>query len=289
MLACHGSGSDTADHESPAPLFPQADLPGEWAQVSLGGVSACALDTGGQALCWGSVDSPGSERLSAVGVMNESACGVLESGGVTCWGREIAEVPEGDWRALAISVDDFSACALTDLGTVVCWGEGEFEGMPADVSFVSADSSDTHVCALAATNARSCWGSDAHGGSASDPGYGPSGEMSEISVGHWWNCGKLVDSEIACWNDEEEVRIGSIESAHVRMDDDGAWAGVCWLEGTQIACHDLDDDSSYGAIAEQVPALSFQSVDVGANVVCGVKSDGTITCVGDAGRISEMP
>jgi hypothetical protein len=56
-----------------------------------------------------------------------------------------------------------------------------------------------------------------------------------------------------------------------------------------VIASDLVEGSSYSLMAQQVSDTSFSGVDVGANFICGLRTDGAITCVGSAARIDEMP
>ena len=82
-------------------------------QIEVGLGHACAIDAGGQVICWGD-DSSGqvsdwgrwryqSQRFDSVSAGNFLTCGILTNGSVTCWGypeREDgshAETTNEDW------------------------------------------------------------------------------------------------------------------------------------------------------------------------------------------------
>ncbi|HUF81743.1 MAG TPA: hypothetical protein VMN03_11445 [Burkholderiales bacterium] len=79
--------------------------------VSGGPVTACGLDQGGRAWCWG-LDETG--QLGR-GVLSEDLCD-----GHRC-AREFVPVA-GDLRFKSISAGTYHSCALTDAGEAYCWG-----------------------------------------------------------------------------------------------------------------------------------------------------------------------
>ena len=105
---------------------------GPWAAISVGyfpggGVAAnvCALDTGGEARCWGSNYGGQSEappgRYTAVSTSGVHACALTDGGAIAYWGRgRAADAPPGRYTALSVRSDH--SCAITAAGGAVCWG-----------------------------------------------------------------------------------------------------------------------------------------------------------------------
>ena len=147
-----GNGTLIASSATPVQV---SNLSGATA-ISAGGVSACALLTGGTVECWGDDDRgelgngiliansatpvqvSNLSGATAISVGDGSACALLTGGTVECWGdNESGQLGTGTLivnsttpvqvsnlsDATAISVgDDSSACALLSSGTVNCWG-----------------------------------------------------------------------------------------------------------------------------------------------------------------------
>ena len=128
------------------------DLPeGEFVQVYAGSPS-CALDTGGELVCWGGVerrslpDAPaGSFSMvsvaagpgSGLGFGADYACGLRTSGEIACWAASFgqgsnfgqADPPEGSF--VSVSAGAERACVIDADGRAVCWGNSEFQPDPA--------------------------------------------------------------------------------------------------------------------------------------------------------------
>jgi alpha-tubulin suppressor-like RCC1 family protein len=215
-----GSGS-VGDNETPAAI-PPVQLGGAAEMIASGYVASCAILTGGSVRCWGSgdrgqlgtgnediigddehpasippVDLGGTATAISVGggSLGGSACAILTSGAVRCWGSGASlpiqgpatppdvgddEAPSsvpafelGGRSAVAISAGNGSTCGLNDLGEVYCWGRGRASRLstgtgalppsPTKVDLggkkvVSVDLGDSHACVVFEDGGLTCWG-----------------------------------------------------------------------------------------------------------------------------------
>lgn len=120
----------------------------------------CALDPGGQVLCWGRNDSgqlgdgtttdrataapvAGISDASAVSAGQDHACAIVGTGSVKCWGEndegQLGDGTSGNYRTSPVTVPGLTdvvklamtwnnTCALRAVGEVRCWGFGGVNG-----------------------------------------------------------------------------------------------------------------------------------------------------------------
>jgi hypothetical protein len=243
--------------------------------ISAGGDFACALLSGGIVECWGENSSgelgngttTGPETcantnplfggdvacsttpvavsgLSGVTAISAggagSACALLSSGTVDCWGANTfgelgngtttsSSVPvavSGLSGVTAISAGAGSACALLSGGTVECWGDNQDgvlgNGMTASSSTPVAVSGlsgvtaisvgDGSVCALLSGGTVECWGYNAYGvlgngmttNSSTPVAVSGLSGVTAISVGeNQTACARLSSGSVQCWGDNQ--------------------------------------------------------------------------------------
>jgi alpha-tubulin suppressor-like RCC1 family protein len=196
QVFCWGAIDSTSEMPNPPTVVAPADVTGGWAaDVDLGFTSACALDPAGSVYCWGNnaygqVGLPPSTAPSqpdpilvggidgavSVAVASESACALLSSGSVLCWGRGDSlgagpgtMDPHPDPIAVA-GISDASAidalggsCAIHGADRrVSCWTDApeEVSGVSGVVDLAVGAS---HRCAALTDGSVVCWGSNSHG------------------------------------------------------------------------------------------------------------------------------
>ena len=157
-------------------------------QVSADFDFACAIRTGGTAVCWGSdiatqAEAPSGTftEVSAGGLEDLSfACGVRTTHKLVCWGTDEnkeAEPPAGQFTV--VSVGDSFACAIRSGGDLVCWGQIP---RPPSGQFSDLSAGQGYACAIRISGTLTCWGNVPAGGA-------PKGEFKEVSSGDGFACG----------------------------------------------------------------------------------------------------
>jgi cysteine-rich repeat protein len=353
-LSCWGNGDDgrtgyaseeNIGDDEPAGSFGFVDIGGPVINVITGISHTCTLFAGGEVRCfgrpfngqlgYGNVDIIGDDELpSSVGFLDFGepvtqifanggafhSCGLLQSGGLVCWGREAdgrlgyalgpAQQDVGDnetpaqWLALhgpvqvggtvTQVVTGFAhTCALLDDGTVRCWGESN--------------------------NGQLGYGNNIRIGDDETPASaGPvpvGGTVTQLAAGFTHTCAILTTGQIKCWGKGNEGRLGYGNVAWVGLVNTPASVGFVDVGGTPISiaagsahtCALLDDATvrcwGWGArgqlgygnatnIGDNETPASAGPVSVGGNVVaigadghhtCVILDDGMIRCWGDAG------
>ena len=236
----------------------------EWAvsAISNGFDYSCTLLNSSAVKCWGTNDygnlgdGTTTQRLtpvtvsglgsgvSALAAGNRTACAVLDTGAVRCWGRnDYGQVGTGATSAdvstpftvpglsgvSAVSVGAHFSCALLRTGAVKCWGRGGHVGdgtsspryTPVDVVGLSSGviaiaSGNYHTCAVLNTGAVRCWGQDGrgavgNGGGGNSPGQitGLSAPAIGITGGDRHSCALLSTGGVQCWGWNDQGALGN--------------------------------------------------------------------------------
>jgi alpha-tubulin suppressor-like RCC1 family protein len=272
-------------------------------QVSAGGRSTCAAMEDGTVNCWGHTILTASASASttksaltpepirgiddavAVATGNATACALLRTGAVSCWGQnsvgqlgtggiafETADSAEpvsvllssGD-VAVSLGATSGNACAVLASGRVKCWGS-DFETTPVDVGFegaVGVGTSDSLTCAWNAQGELHCYGSSA------DAVLGPESDESA----------SLVPTPVQ--------GIGSVREVAVN----GGY--VCFLDRDTSLVHctgrngsgalgdpSLVADSWYAPVA--VVGLSdVSALATASGYTCALRTEGSVWCWGN--------
>ena len=311
-------------------------------QISAGGNHTCALTGLGKVFCWGEgsngqlgngadadlnrvdsgkpvEDENGNALTGIIQISAGSAhtCALTEEGGVLCWGNGIngrlgnncdssctdknhavAVVEEdGSTDPLAgivqISAGDLHTCALTDGGEVLCWGEGSY-GRLGNHGIASKDHP---VNALNLDNSST-----------------PVSEIVQISAGNSHTCALTVDSNVKCWGNGTDGRLGddgtsTRQRAVVVVDGDNSstplsgivqisagnihtcaltsgggvkcWgagtAGILGNDGTDQKEHPVDVVDGNGS---STPLANISQISAGDGRTCAVTSGGGVKCWG---------
>ena len=323
-VSCWGTDTFGATGNGPAtgvldsPPEPIA-LTGSAVQISVGGVTACALSANGLVRCWGAdfhgvlgngagsaqVDAPGAPialpapgTAAQVTVGLEHACALLTDGNVTCWGGDT----EGQLGNGAPSGNETSPPAPITL--------------PAPGTAVSIDTGPQHVCAVLTGGAVTCWGLDSDGqlgngaaGSQTSPPAPialPGGaSATSVSVGDRHSCALLTTGAVACWGNDDFGQMGDstdlgnhetatlvpLPGAAAELDAGGDTTCVvligggvsCWGAGGagQVGTGDVNsaNDAASAPLALPGPGTA-EHISVGVETVCAVLTDFTFSCWG---------
>ena len=138
----------------------RAAAPMRFASLSPAQLHSCALDTSGQAWCWG---------FGVGGQLGDGRAVDSRTPVAIAGGHRFVQIDAGRWSLLS--------CALDDAGAAWCWGPGDSGGLgdgttngakvPVRVlaaqPFVAVGAGDGHACGLDAAGQAWCWGRNAYG------------------------------------------------------------------------------------------------------------------------------
>ena len=260
--------------------------PGEptYRAISVGYLHNCAVTVAGQAVCWGSSQSPGGGGpppdlrrgqddppegdFLDIAAGNWHTCGLRADGSVVCWGsshKGQATSPGGEFAD--ITAGDNHTCGLRPGGEVVCWGDLNYYGVrlgPPEGEFVSIASGDNSTCGVRSGGAVECWG-------GAIPS--PRGDFITFEIGGNDACGITTDSMVVCqgWSGSQthaswvgplaDLSMGGNHSCGIRADG----SILCWGGST---------------IQDTPPGGRFKVVSAGRDRTCALRTDGTAVCWG---------
>ncbi len=249
---------------------------------------------------------PGLSDVRALGVGERHACAVNNGGQVLCWGDDqngqlgdgtagspsIRATPApvlGVTGAVDVAAGPDHSCALIDDGSVQCWGNDTggvlgdgLVGSPtirafaADVAGLSGAQSIAagadSTCVALTSGGAACWGADSVGqlgdGSPNNSFQpnpssvvGTSG-LTTVGAGHYFNCAVASNGAAVCWGRDFYGELG---------------------DGTVAA-------PSTNPAPVGVAGLSdAKSIDGGAGHACAVRATGRVVCWGsdNAGQLGD--
>lgn len=243
-LDCRFLSEDTTNYgqnEAPA---------GDYADVSVGNFSMCAVDRGGALSCWGgdgltipvAPAPPGS--WVDTDVEDDGACAIAADHSVTCWGNATEQLttPPSVTNAASVSRLGLNSCLLDTAGKVTCWGQmaNGVEGyvLPPDGKWTSLVGQGYNGCVLDSDGYASCFGLE----STDVPGATPtSTQFDRLTLGWRHACGITRAGPTVCWGSD--------------------------TRGQTVP-----------------PAREFVDLASGSYFSCGMEGDGTITCWGCGGE-----
>jgi alpha-tubulin suppressor-like RCC1 family protein len=254
---------------SPAPVAVTA-LSASVVSVAAGDGETCVVLAGGTVACWGE---------NASGQLGDgSTTGPETCSGPTIACSTTPAIVSGLSGATTVSTNGTTACAVLSSGAVECWGSN-FVGNPGGSSVPTTVSGLTpatavavgeaaYACALLLDGTIQCWGGDAYGalgnGSIMDsttpvPVSGVTSAVA-IAAGQHHTCALMADGSVACWGDNEFGELGLGTSS-----------------GPQ-ACANSDPCAMTPV---KVPNLSgVTAIAAGETDTCALLSDGTVRCWG---------
>ncbi len=203
-------------------------------QVSVGSSHSCAIESDGNAFCWGG-----------------DASGQLGNGGASAGSQTPVQVLRGTQAGTSsflqnltqISAGLAHSCAVISDGSAFCWGDDSFGQLgngtenesqaPVQVSGVGGagvlqnvtqiSTGDAHGCAVTSDGSAFCWGDDTFGqlgngaGNESQTptrvlGVGGAGflqNITQISAGNAHGCAVMSDGSAFCWGADGSGQLGN--------------------------------------------------------------------------------
>lgn len=210
---------------------------GTFADVAAHRMEACALDGGGEIQCWG--DTSGSAPDGPFSAL-DVGCAVDADGDIQCWdGTDEAELPQGQFQAVS------GSCAIDTDDQLRCWGDGD--AYPDGESVTAVVGGSSTGCAIGEGGAIQCWGDDTHG--RTNP---PEGNFTALTWGVFHACAVGEGGDIDCWGME------NVDDEFIDVEFD-----------QHLPDQYLDQDAT------------FTDVAAGQNHTCALDTDGYIHCWGD--------
>lgn len=282
---------DTGDFPSPQRVGAE-----RWIRVSAGSEHSCGIKANGKAYCWGKgyygrlgtggeddtrapleLSLPTATTFRSVSAGVQSSCAISVAGDLYCWGRnEYGELGIGTLASTPLPTEVSSNWSSVELsgtscgernGALYCWGKNEFgqlgnpQATPLAVYPKPVDASTWKVvalgqdrsCAIDGTNRPFCWGSNL--------GFG-------LGLGL----------------NEREHR-----SSPTLIENQTNWLGIaagqflgCGLHTSGLICWGSDGVLPYGNTPYTITAGAWTLVAPSDDFICGLKSDGSLFCWGDA-------
>lgn len=279
----------------------QVGAASDWAAVSAGGASTCAVRTSGGLFCWG---------------LNNK--GQLGNGTRTLSPRPVQVGTARTWRS--VDAGWFTTCALRANQTLWCWGDNKHGQVgigthtrrwrPAQLpgtGWTSVSVMGWHACATKSDGSLWCWGRNTFGqlgdGTTSDrttpTRVGTRSDWASVSTSWSHTCAVDLAGAAWCWGRDDERQLGdgtrAPSSVPVKVPGLPPVRQVAAGEGFTCAlepagarwCWGSDD---YGALGDEVrqdaPAPvqldgSYQSLTAGWMHQCGLRMSGASRCWGN--------
>lgn len=240
--------------------------------VSAGTAHSCGLKEQGTVRCWGHNSSgqtnvvPGS--YAAISAGGSHTCALRDDGTVACWGAQTT-APGGMFKSIAAGMDH--TCGILENDTLTCWGNNGYGQTSYPLGQYGSITSGMFVsCALSLPQLTvSCWGDSSHGLM-----FPPQGSFEQIDLGDRHACG-LSGGSLTCWGDN---MYGQFPPAG------GSWVALsagqyhtCGVDQYGVTCW----GDNVLLQAEPHPS-TFSAVSAGGYHTCALKTNGAISCWGDA-------
>ncbi len=273
---------------------------------------ACALDSSGQAHCWGRNaagtlgDSTAANSSVPVNVFqpglsftylssgSQHNCALTSSGQAYCWGYNadgrlgdstlvmplipVAVLPLGGVAFTTVSAGGMHTCGLNSGGQAYCWGNNAWGQIGDSTTTYAASPTAVHQSGVtytqvAAGNNHSC-ALDGGSGQAYCWGYGGSGALGNNS---------LLGSKIPVTVQQGGVSYTAVftEYDHTCALDSGGQA-YCWGNNANSQLGDGTTTTRKTPVSVSQPAgVTFATLALGTNFSCGLTSGGQAYCWGN--------
>ena len=238
---------------------PDAEVPESggptYRSVSAGDLYTCAVSTDGEAVCWGSSQSPEGSLWGG------SPSGTRMPPDLR---RRANNPPEGEF--LDIAAGRFHACGLRAGGSVVCWGSsGKGQATSPGGEFAAISAGEYHTCGLRPGGAAVCWGEIYYRGVSSGA---PEGAFASIASGHNSSCGIRADGSVECWGGGKPSPPGEFISYDIGAHD------ACGITvSLEVVCQ-----SVFGSVSTLSWTGPMTALSMGVTHGCGIRPDGSLVC-----------
>jgi alpha-tubulin suppressor-like RCC1 family protein len=242
----------------PIPIFAG---PTSFQAIASGQDFTCALDSGGQAWCWG--DDSGGQLGSMFAA--PSMCAVSSQVSVPCSLYPLPVAGQHTFQSITAGFD--FTCGIDTTGVAWCWGADtlgelgitggpfpqEVGGIPFGNAhkFSSLSAGGHHACGVTTDQKLFCWGSNQSGelGIGSTNPAGPPSlvnipgetQVTAVAAGRFHTCAITGDAAMFCWGDDGSGELGidfrSITSAGCKNSPTNLIQGTdfCMLTPVQVS------------------------------------------------------
>lgn len=254
----------------------------DFASISAGDSTACAISLGGRAYCWGK----GTQGAIGNGTVANRVAPTLVTSALSF---------------TSVSVGGGHACALTSTNTAYCWGADSLgqlgdarrinsttpipvSGGGGGATFTNISAGYRHTCAVAPDGTGFCWGDNTFG-QLGDGTLAPSEtpvqvaggvRFSSISAGGDHTCGVTTSGAAVCWGSDISGQLGNGVVG-------GLSATPVAVLGGQIFSR---ISASTGTTTSTVDTLGVVTrFKEGSGHTCALSTTGGIFCWGDDGDL----
>ncbi len=200
---------------------------------------------------------------------NNGTCGIHENGTAECWGEDVdlgMLPPDGPLLDIAVA---HLVYGIDEAGELVVGPERDDGVIALDLSglndgtrYVDVAAGSAWVCGLTDSGAIRCTGSSPVVSAVS--GWGG---FAQISGGSWYLCGRYEDGSASCWDldSEQTDRLGPYTTL------DSGQRGACGIA-------DFQDLRCWGDVYVSDDLGPFKDVSVGTAITCVIDLSSDIRC-----------
>ena len=222
----------------------------------------------------------GADAGSSLGLGSDFSCALDSEGEAFCWGRNdygMTTPAQGPFLSLG-TADHFSMIAARVEGGIAGWGScsGHECSSPSDDVFNVVSAGWDYSCGITVDGELLCWGDK-----ADDYIMGlesATGEYVDVDTASLYMCAVRSDGGVQCWDSAGEMDVPAGDFVSVSAD-----ICTCALGSDgQVTCWwNTDDEYDYGQC--DPPDSEFMEIGLGSFHACGLRTDGSLECWGDWG------